>query len=248
MFLKSEFSNRLVQISLFSALVYYITAYPVVFEKARKYFPVKFKKTHHLLIFHSLVFAVLMYVLTYFLFDPIVGVVEGYEAVATTKGYCPAGTEDIGNLVPDDPTSVTDYQIDENLTIHCKKCDAGTYSPMRGSKCLPCPDDLPASVAGSTECSQCPIAGKDLKNANHFMKNGDPPIPCPCAAGWASNSDKTLCTICPQHSFSKNGKCVSCPDGKFTWGAGAEKCLQCMAEGADAGSYAFGRCHGSQAF
>ena len=79
MFLKSEFSNRLVQISLFSALVYYITAYPVVFEKARKYFPVKFKKTHHLLIFHSLVFAVLMYVLTYFLFDPIVRVVEGSD-------------------------------------------------------------------------------------------------------------------------------------------------------------------------
>jgi hypothetical protein len=77
MFLKGEFSNRLVQVSLFSALVYYITAYPIVFEKARKYFPVKFKKTHHLLIFHTFVFAVLMYVLTYFVFDPIVRVVEG---------------------------------------------------------------------------------------------------------------------------------------------------------------------------
>ena len=77
MFLKSEFSNRLIQISLFSALVYYITTYPVVFEKARKYFPVKFKKTHHLLIFHTFVFAVLMYVLTYFVFDPLVRVVEG---------------------------------------------------------------------------------------------------------------------------------------------------------------------------
>ena len=79
MFLNSEFSNRLVQISLFSGIVYYITAYKVVFEKARKYFPVKFKKTHHLLLFHSLVFAALMYVLTYFLFDPIVRVVEGSD-------------------------------------------------------------------------------------------------------------------------------------------------------------------------
>lgn len=77
MFLKGEFSNRLVQVSLFSGIVYYITAYPVVFEKARKYFPVKFKKTHHLLIFHTFVFAVLMYLLTYFVFDPIVRVVEG---------------------------------------------------------------------------------------------------------------------------------------------------------------------------
>ena len=77
MFLKNEFSNRLVQVSLFSAIVYYITAYPVVFESARKYFPIKFKKTHHLLIFHTFVFMVLMYVLTYFVFDPIVRVVEG---------------------------------------------------------------------------------------------------------------------------------------------------------------------------
>ena len=83
MFMKGEFSNRLVQVSLFSAIVYYITAYPVVFEKARKYFPVKFKKTHHLLIFHTFVFAVLMYVLTYFVFDPIVRVVEGTDNDST---------------------------------------------------------------------------------------------------------------------------------------------------------------------
>lgn len=77
MFLKNEFSNRLVQVSLFAGIVYYITAYPVVFESARKYFPIKFKKTHHLLIFHTFVFMVLMYILTYFVFDPIVRVVEG---------------------------------------------------------------------------------------------------------------------------------------------------------------------------
>ena len=77
MFLKNEFSNRLVQVSIFSAIVYYITAYPVVFEKARKYFPIKFKKDHHQLLFHTFVFAVLMYLLTYFVFDPVVRVVEG---------------------------------------------------------------------------------------------------------------------------------------------------------------------------
>ena len=79
MFLKGEFSNRLVQVSLFAGIVYYITAYPVVFESARKYFPIKFKKTHHLLIFHTFLFAVLMYVLTYFVFDPLVKVVEGAD-------------------------------------------------------------------------------------------------------------------------------------------------------------------------
>ena len=86
MFLKNEFSNRLVQVSLFSAIVYYITAYPVVFESARKYFPIKFKKTHHLLIFHTFVFMVLMYVLTYFVFDPIVRVVEGSNSGLNDDG------------------------------------------------------------------------------------------------------------------------------------------------------------------
>ena len=79
MFLKGEFSNRLIQVSLFAGIVYYITAYPVVFESARKYFPIKFKKTHHLLIFHTFVFALLMYFLTYFVFDPLVKVVEGKD-------------------------------------------------------------------------------------------------------------------------------------------------------------------------
>ena len=79
MFLKNEFSDRLVQVSIFSAIVYYVTTYPVVFEKARKYFPIKFKKDHHQLLFHTFVFAVLMYLLTYYVFDPLVRVVEGGE-------------------------------------------------------------------------------------------------------------------------------------------------------------------------
>ena len=95
MFLKSEWSNRLVQVSLFSAIVYYITAYSIVFEKATKYFPVKFKNTHHILLFHTFVFAVLMYVLTYFVFDPLVKVVEGAEGAA-----CPNPKMDLRFMGP----------------------------------------------------------------------------------------------------------------------------------------------------
>jgi len=111
MFLKSEFSNRLVQVSLFSAIIYYITTYPVVFEKARKYFPVKFKKTHHLLLFHTFVFAVLMYVLTYFVFDPLVRVVEG-----ATDGD--ADTP-IGESVTDAAAAATDA-ISATSNENCK--------------------------------------------------------------------------------------------------------------------------------
>lgn len=117
MFLKSEFSNRLVQVSLFSAIVYYITAYPVVFEKARKYFPVKFKKTHHLLLFHTFVFAVLMYVLTYFVFDPLVRVVEG----ASGKVNGDSATEG-------DPATEDDSATEGDSAKTCnseKVCDDG---------------------------------------------------------------------------------------------------------------------------
>ena len=103
MFLKNEFSDRLVQVSIFSAIVYYITAYPVVFEKARKYFPVKFKKDHHQLLFHTFVFAILMYILTYFVFDPIVRVVEGAKgAKDTEKGDANEAKKSAdGNIIDD---------------------------------------------------------------------------------------------------------------------------------------------------
>ena len=115
MFLKNEFSNRLVQVSLFSAFVYYITAYPVVFESARKYFPIKFKKTHNLLIFHTFVFAVLMYLLTYFVFDPIVRVVEGGDnGGGDDNDYTPDPQGSIGNPI----------EREKGDTV---SCDAGPY-------------------------------------------------------------------------------------------------------------------------
>ena len=131
MFLKSEFSNRLVQISLFSAIVYYITAYPVVFEKARKYFPVKFKKTHHLLLFHTFVFAVLMYVLTYFVFDPLVKVVEGmpgdkYSITEVGKGVYECNNDLISNERDEFDDGLGDtFKNDPNI-VRCPAKDGET--------------------------------------------------------------------------------------------------------------------------
>ena len=130
MFLKSEFSNRLVQVSLFSAIVYYITAYPVVFEKARKYFPVKFKKTHHLLLFHTFVFAVLMYVLTYFVFDPLVRVVEGIEGGEDDNSGNTVAPEDdnSGNTVAPEDDNSGNTVAPGSLDSHCdetQKCNDG---------------------------------------------------------------------------------------------------------------------------
>ena len=77
MFLVDPLHNRLLQVSVFASFVYYLTASPLIFDKARKMFPIKFKKVHHQLLFHTLVFGVLMYLLTYFVFDPALKVFEG---------------------------------------------------------------------------------------------------------------------------------------------------------------------------
>ena len=125
MFLKSEFSNRLVQVSLFAGIVYYITAYPIVFEKARKYFPIKFKKTHHLLIFHTFVFAVLMYLLTYFVFDPIVRVVEG---VAPGAEEVEKGNNHVTNCTLDSDCDEGSKCSEQMCVPTCdsdSKCDEG---------------------------------------------------------------------------------------------------------------------------
>ena len=78
MFLVDPLHNRLLQVSVFASIVYYLTASPLIFDKARKMFPIKFKKVHHQLLFHTFVFGVLMYLLTYFVFDPALKVFEGY--------------------------------------------------------------------------------------------------------------------------------------------------------------------------
>lgn len=144
--MKGEFSNRLVQVSLFSALVYYITAYPVVFEKARKYFPIKFKKTHHLLIFHTFVFAVLMYVLTYFVFDPLVKVVEGKDDGETDESEQTKKTDSkIINMKENENWSYAVLNTDPDETRLCTKkdniLDCGVNTIL--SKCS---DDYPETV------------------------------------------------------------------------------------------------------
>lgn len=145
MFLKSEFSNRLVQVSLFSAIVYYITAYPIVFEKARKYFPVKFKKTHHLLIFHTFVFAVLMYLLTYFVFDPIVRVVEGSQ-VQPPQGPVAQGAQ--GAQVNEGSPCGEGNNCGDGLKCQDGSCVSSSLRGSSGSGSAP-----PAAAQGSASTS-----------------------------------------------------------------------------------------------
>ena len=80
MFMKNGFSNCIFKVSLFSAVMYYIiSSYPDLFEKIRKYFPINFKKKEYILIFNAVLFAFLLYFISYFLINSLFKGIEGYE-------------------------------------------------------------------------------------------------------------------------------------------------------------------------
>ena len=78
-FVKNQFHDRLVQVSVFSGLVFYILSNPAVFAFVEKNFPFKVQKDMQL-VFHTVLFMLFMYFGTKFFFDPVLGrVMEGYR-------------------------------------------------------------------------------------------------------------------------------------------------------------------------
>ena len=82
-FVRNQFHDRLVQVSVYSGLVFYILSNPAVFAFVEKNFPFKIQKDMQL-VFHTVLFMLFMYLGTKFFFDPILGrVMEGYKNKAT---------------------------------------------------------------------------------------------------------------------------------------------------------------------
>ena len=78
-FVKNQFHDRLVQVSVFSGLVFYVLSNPAVFTFVEKNFPFKIQKDMQL-VFHTVIFMLFMYFGTKFFFDPVLGrVMEGYR-------------------------------------------------------------------------------------------------------------------------------------------------------------------------
>ena len=78
-FVTNQFHDRLVQVSVFSGLVFYILSNPAVFAFVEKNFPFKVQKDMQL-VFHTVLFMLFMYFGTKFFFDPVLGrVMEGYR-------------------------------------------------------------------------------------------------------------------------------------------------------------------------
>jgi len=78
-FVRNQFHDRLVQVSVYSGLVFYILSNPTVFTFVEKNFPFKIQKDMQL-VFHTVLFMLFMYLGTKFFFDPVFGrVMEGYK-------------------------------------------------------------------------------------------------------------------------------------------------------------------------
>ena len=67
---KSQWSNRVVQLSLYAAVMFYIVANPEVFKFMMQFLPKDITRNNQLIV-HSVLFAVLVYVGTMYLFDPL---------------------------------------------------------------------------------------------------------------------------------------------------------------------------------
>tara|TARA_B100000768_G_C11113541_1_gene304363 strand:- start:251 stop:742 length:492 start_codon:yes stop_codon:yes gene_type:complete len=68
--LKSQWSNRVVQLSLYAAVMFYIVANPEVFKFMMQFLPKDITRNNQLLV-HAVLFAVLVYVGSMYLFDPL---------------------------------------------------------------------------------------------------------------------------------------------------------------------------------
>jgi hypothetical protein len=77
-----EFSKRLLVLSALAGVLYFVMSYPIVFEKVRKYFPFKFNNTKNMLIFNSVVFALVMYFMGFIILKSLH--LEVYEGITTS--------------------------------------------------------------------------------------------------------------------------------------------------------------------
>lgn len=69
-YVASKWSNRMVQLSVYAGVLFYIVANPAVFKFMESFLPARVTKLSQLMI-HTVLFAVLMYIGTTMFFDPL---------------------------------------------------------------------------------------------------------------------------------------------------------------------------------
>ena len=77
----AKWGGRVVQLSVYGGVVFYIVANPSVFKHIEGLLPKRITKLNQLVL-HSVIFAILMYIGTTLFLDPVlsrVGLIENYE-------------------------------------------------------------------------------------------------------------------------------------------------------------------------
>ena len=93
-YLKAHFQSRMVQVTLYSMILFYIVANPYLFDLVSSTLnsvlkpaglPTIGKSGQGIVIFHSFVFGLLLYVLTVYVFDPVMKMAHLVEGAAVRK-------------------------------------------------------------------------------------------------------------------------------------------------------------------
>ena len=66
----SQWQNRVIQLAVYAAVLFYVVAHPSVFKFMERFLPSQVSKMNQLLV-HAVLFAFLVYLGTRLLFDPV---------------------------------------------------------------------------------------------------------------------------------------------------------------------------------
>ena len=66
----NQWQNRVLQLAVYAGVLFYVVANPSVFKFMERFLPSQISPTNHLLV-HAVLFTLLVYVGTRFLFDPV---------------------------------------------------------------------------------------------------------------------------------------------------------------------------------
>eukprot|EP01043_Picozoa_sp_COSAG02_P043076 COSAG02_NODE_3721_length_6323_cov_3.825353_2_plen_1317_part_00 len=125
--------------------------------------------------------------------------------IRTPSDCCATGTEwsgEHGVACEECPPGRADN--DGNPSTPCTECLAGFYSNVRSATaCLPC-DSGAFSVAGASECTECPTGRYD--------DDRDPSTPCNhCPSGTISDVvGATECVACGTGTIASGSECTTC--------------------------------------
>eukprot|EP00948_MAST-09A_sp_MAST-9A-sp1_P003899 g3899.t1 len=164
-----------------------------------------------------------------------------YSLEGTNCISCPPGKISQPNSKSEDAciTFCPLGQFFNNVTLTCKECPPGRFSPYIGLEgvselnlCSICPQGRYNSEAGQTSCHLC-AAGK------YNDKNGQIACNSRCRVGTYSREGSTQCQKCPggykgthPAAISLEDGCLKCEQGKFSNDTGGhQRCTECHTPG-----------------